>query len=282
MTIHLFISECLIAVALYTKVKQGGGSANERMKESDLTTKVAFLSQFLRGEFIFPAGQGLKHNLDAALQRLLRDDVLNVSQDGERSIGLSDAERKSGRENFDFYCFLLWPFMDAGWLAAVSLLCLVPLPGAKSGWVDMQKAQNCAQSGGRTLYHQGDLSYFESINKEALKNVYVRFQEEGILEVAKSPDAKSGQTVRIVNDWLPERDPETGEIQPYGRLWSLIENLSQYRREGKNRRDGEAVAVRVSALASKLNKQMFAEDELATVEEATQGSPGHSRRRSKL
>ncbi|KAK5275409.1 hypothetical protein LTR40_013084, partial [Exophiala xenobiotica] len=231
MTIHLFISESLIAASLYTKVKQGGGSANQRMKETELISKVTFLSQLFRGEFIFPAGQGLKHNLEAAVQGLLRDDVLSVTEDDERMIGLSDAERRLGRENFDFYCFLIWPFVDAAWLGAVSLLVLVPPMNSTIIWLDMQKAQNTAQLGGRTLYHQGDLSYFEAVNKEALKNAYSRFQEEGIILVSKGKDSKTPAMVRLAPEWMPERDATTGELKASGRLWDFIESIALHRRE---------------------------------------------------
>merc|ERR1711939_412405 len=270
MTIHLFISESLIAASLYTKVKQGGGSANQRMKETELTSKVTFLSQLFRGEFIFPAGQGL-----------LRDDVLSVTEDDERMIGLSDAERKLGRENFDFYCFLIWPFVDAAWLGAVSLLVLVPPRNSTITWLDMQKAQNTAQLGGRTLYHQGDLSYFEAVNKEALKNAYSRFQEEGIILVSKSKDSKTPTMVRLAPEWTPERDATSGELKASGRLWDFIESIALHRREGKNRCDGAAVSTRVLSLAAKLNKQMFEEAESSAVD-GVQATVKERRRRSKL
>ena len=281
MTIHLFISEALIAAALYSKVKRGGGSANERMAQNELIGKVTFLSQLFRGEFIFPAGQGLMHNLEEAMRGLMRDEVLTATDNTERLVGLSDAERRSGRENYDFYCFLIWPFVDAAWLGAVSLLALAPPTTSSAGWVDMQKAQNMAQLAGRTLYHQGDLSYFEAVNKEALKNAYTRFQEEGIIQVAKAADAKSKTTVRLAPDWMPERDPLSGELKPSGRLWDLIENTAQYRREGKNRRDEAAVSVRVSSLAAKLNQQMFGDEALSSVETA-QSTFKERKRRSRL
>lgn len=282
MTIHLFISESLIAAALYTKVKQGGGSATQRMPESELTQKVIFLSQLFRGEFIFPAGHGLRHNLEKAMQGLLRDDVLQATEDGgERRIGLSDAERKLGRENFDFYCFLIWPFVDAAWLGAVSLLVLVPPVASSTVWIDMEKAQSTAQLVGRTLYHQGDLSYFEAINKESLKNAYNRFREEGIILVAKGKDSKSSTMVRLAPEWMPERDAATGELKASGRLWDFIEAIALHRREGKNRRDGAAVSARVLSLTTRLNKQMFDNAEAAFIEEA-QVTVKEGRRRSKL
>ena len=259
MTIHLFISEALIAAALYTKVKQGGGSAGQRIDEEELTEKVTFLSQLFRGEFIFPAGQGLTRNLELAMQGLVREQVLEISQveDGVRQVGLTISERQKGRENFDFYCFLIWPFVDAAWLGAVSLLSLVPPIESTDVWIDMKKAQDTAQLFGRTLYHQGDLSYFEAINKEALKNAYSRFQEEGIIVVAKSKDSKIAPTIRISPEWTPRRNVETGELIAEGRLWDFTERISQHRREGKNRRDGATVSSRVLALAAHLGKQLF-------------------------
>src|SRR6202012_1328797 len=125
------------------------------------------------------------------------DDGLSTIDDDETMVGLSNAERKSGRENYDFYCFLIWPFVDAAWLGAVSLLALAPPSGSSAFWIDMQKAQDMAQLAGRTLYHQGDLSDFEAVNKEALKNAYTLFQEEGIIVFPKATDAKNKTTVRL-------------------------------------------------------------------------------------
>lgn len=45
MTIHLFISEALVSAAMYTRVKQGGGPANQRITYEALLNQVSFLSQ---------------------------------------------------------------------------------------------------------------------------------------------------------------------------------------------------------------------------------------------
>lgn len=62
-------------------------------------------------------------------------------------VELSDQERECGRENFDFYCFLIWPFIEAAWLGAVSLMGLTPpVDGPnKAAWIDTSKAHNSAQ-----------------------------------------------------------------------------------------------------------------------------------------
>ena len=45
MLIHLFITEALVSVAMYTKIKQGGGPANQRISYESLKNQVLFLSQ---------------------------------------------------------------------------------------------------------------------------------------------------------------------------------------------------------------------------------------------
>ena len=61
-------------------------------------------------------------------------------------IELSEAERLCGRENYDFYCFLIWPFIETTWLGSVSLLGLTPpVDGLQDVWLDMKKVQDNAQ-----------------------------------------------------------------------------------------------------------------------------------------
>jgi 1-acyl-sn-glycerol-3-phosphate acyltransferase len=284
MTIHLFISEALVAAALYTRVKQGGGPNHQRMPQSELTEKVAFLSQLFRGEFIFPAGEGLDANLQKAAMGLQADEVIQFDRedDGITYVGLTNAERSRGRENYDFYCFLIWPWIEGAWLGAVSLGCLTPPPsGSEDAWVDLKRAQDTAQLLGKTLYHQGDLSYFEAVNKEVLKNIYARFEEEGIILVAKSKDSKLGPKVRLATDWTPQRDEQTGNLIPAGRLWDFTERIAQCRREGKNRRDGATVSSRVLSLTNKLGSTLFGNAKLAGHE--TVDAPARKiRRRSRL
>ncbi|KAI2619154.1 acyltransferase-domain-containing protein [Hypoxylon sp. NC1633] len=263
MTIHLFISEALVSASMYTRVKLGGGPAHQEISYSVLRDQVLFLSSLFRGEFIFP-GDGLAVNLEKTLVGLKDDRVVNLKRDEQGSImhvGLADEERAAGRENYDFYCFLIWPFIESSWLAAVSLMGLSPPAGQKDDvWIELAKAQNTAQLLGKTLYHQGDLSYFEAVNKETLKNSYQRFEEEGIIYVVKTKDSKSFPRLRIASEWMPSRDTEKlGVLQPEGRLWNFIERIASSRREGKNRRDGATVSTRVLRLTDMLGAKLFEE-----------------------
>jgi len=147
-----------------------------------------------------------------------------------------------------------------------------PLTKTGENWLDMKKVQDRAQLLGKTLYHQGDLSYFEAVNKEILKNAYQRFEEEGMIVVIKSKDAKVPSTVRLADDWTPSRCPKTGRIMAKGKLWTFSELISLSRREGKNRRDGATVQNRVLALVDKVGRQLWedaaAQDQLVGEDEA--------------
>lgn len=147
MVIHLFISETIVAAAMYTRVKQGGGVVDQRVPYAVLFEQVGFLSRLFRGEFVFPT-EGIKANLEKTIRGLQEDGVVNVGlgKDGEvEYVELSEAERKRGREDFDFYCFLIWPFIEGSWLAAVAIVGLTPPKGMEDVWVSVPKAQDMAQ-----------------------------------------------------------------------------------------------------------------------------------------
>ncbi|KAL9597294.1 MAG: hypothetical protein Q9219_005218, partial [cf. Caloplaca sp. 3 TL-2023] len=268
MTIHLFISEALVCAAMYTEVKKGGGPDNQRMSFDALYDQVGFLSFLFRGEFIYPTA-GLLPNLHRTLIGLESDGVVALSylqpeaqpnsrgEDSTRitAVELSPAERKSGRENFDFYNFLIWPFIESTWLGAVALMGLTsPRAEQPEIWLDIRKTQEMAQLLGKTLYHQGDLSYFEAVNKETLKNAFQLFEEEGMILVRKSSDKNVPSAVCLSAEWRPARARD-GSVVSEGRLWDFIEKIAKSRREGKNRRDGATVSTRVLRLADLVGRQ---------------------------
>ena len=124
-----------------------------------------------------------------------------------------------------------------------------PSDAARDTWLDLKQTQDKAQlvcrpvmqkridaklryQLGKTLYHQGDLSYFEAVNKETLKNAFQLFEEEGIIVLSESRDSKIPTMVKLVTEWTPGREEHTGGINPHGRLWEFAETIAQSRREG--------------------------------------------------
>ena len=262
MTIHLFISQAMICVAMYTRVKQGGNTENQRISYPELRDYVHFLSQLFRAEFIFPT-MSLDENIEDTLRKLERDRVVitHRAKDDQQKfeyVELHPDERASGRENYDFYCFLIWPFVESAWLGVISLFMLTPRPEHPDfeAWLDLTAFHDKGQQLGKTLYHQGDLSYFEAVNKEALKNAFSHTEEAGIVYVTRSRDSKTAPRVRLDLEWMPARD-EAGRLKPEGKLWELSERISQSRREGKNRRDGATVRTRVLGLAELVGADLF-------------------------
>jgi hypothetical protein len=106
--IHLFVSEVIISAALYTRIKQGGGPSNQRISYRDLWSQCEFLSQLLKTEFVFELARTLTDNIDKALRGLEKDRVIVWNKEDDM-IELSAEERQCGRENYDFYCFLVSP-----------------------------------------------------------------------------------------------------------------------------------------------------------------------------
>ncbi|KAI5808681.1 hypothetical protein DFH27DRAFT_634024 [Peziza echinospora] len=300
MVIHLFISEAIVAAAMYTRIKQGGGPANQVVPYDALFQQVVFLSQLFRGEFVFPS-EGIKSNLHRTLNGLEQDGIITIERSPLinpstlsrtiLSVSLSNTERDLGRENYDFYCFLIWPFIEGSWLAGVSIIGLTPPLSASSAlglrnvsgdgdddedrlWVPVKAAQEMAQLLGKTLYHQGDLSYFEAVNKQTIANSFQSFEDEGIIIVRKpsavappDPSASSSGALpvfptvpvcRLSKEWRPSRDHESGGIVPAGKLWEYVEAIAKSRREGKNRRDGKTVSSRVVGLVGELGGELFA------------------------
>lgn len=283
MVMHLFVSDAIVAVAMYTKIKQGGGPAMQRVPIKYLFDQVQWLSHLLAGEFVYiQQPGGIRANFWESIQVLRDQGVIGISEDG--SVELSMHERTRGREFFDFYCFLLWPFCDGYWFAAASLFMLTPVEAdiaAHSSsvneqdetlWVAVNEFLEVAQLLGKTVYAQGDLSYFEAVNKEVLRSAFNEFEAEGIIVVRRS---KSGRTPAIMSlspEWLPTRfssdftSPVAGSdggafsrasrIKPQGMLWDYVERISVFRREGKNRRDSASVSVRVLALADDAGRRL--------------------------
>lgn len=152
---HLFVQEAMLAAVLYTHVKAGGTAPSQRMKIGLILSELHFLSRLLQSEFVYGTA-GLETNASLTMAALEKDGVILIEGD---LVGLSPEERATGRENFDFYCFLLWPFIEGYWLAGVSLFALTPLlppPHEDTGvaWYAEKEFQKSAQLLGKNLFYQ--------------------------------------------------------------------------------------------------------------------------------
>jgi len=123
--------------------------------------------------------------------------------------------------------------VETYWLASISLYTIID-DGMQLEKVFMARMQKFAV----TLYHEGDLSYFESINKETLKNAQLILQEHGVIERVTEDKA-----VLIIIDQDYKKDD-------CSKLRDFVERLGKFRREGKHRRDTENASNRTLKLAN--------------------------------
>ena len=153
---------------MYSTVKAGGPLSVQRVPLSKLEKDVGFLSQLFKSEFVFGSG-GIQTNMKSTVQVLVDEDVVHVGHDSENEsqntwIELSSRERKCGRETFDFYCFLIWPFVETYWLATVSLFTILPKHGSNSlRWEEEKDFMNRALFFGKSLYYEGNVTEFISL-----------------------------------------------------------------------------------------------------------------------
>ncbi len=235
---HVFVNESLAAATLYTAVKQGGSAPSQRISRDKFNNEIAFLSMILKNEFVYGT-EALEDNINNTIGLLAANGVVEV-QEEDGAIGLTDRERDIGRENFDTYLFMVWPFIEGYWLATCALLCLAPQPESaddtsSTAWFASKDFEKRAQLFGKTLYQQGELSYLEAINVAVLQQAFTRYEELGIIMRKPSSSPKPIPLMALHPDYRPSWT--NGELQAEGKLWELLERLGNFRREGKDRRE---------------------------------------------
>ena len=191
--IHLFIQEAIVAAAMYATIKKGQthrrirkgvlledvkflsqlfkgefiyrpGSAEENTDATLMILKNhnVIELEYEDGSVVPIANRPQRVTVDDEedMEEDITDTLVNIPpgesillNDRDYYIKLSSRERLTGRENFDFYCFLIWPFVETYWLAAVSLFCLMPTP--KVGGFTEKALMDRIQHFGKTLYYEG-------------------------------------------------------------------------------------------------------------------------------
>ena len=74
---HIFVSEALLSASLYIKVKQGGGSSQQRMSKTELIHESRFISHLLRNEFVYGTDT-LEANVSNTIETMCKDEVFQV------------------------------------------------------------------------------------------------------------------------------------------------------------------------------------------------------------
>ncbi|RKP08223.1 hypothetical protein THASP1DRAFT_15940, partial [Thamnocephalis sphaerospora] len=222
--IHLFLSEAIVSASMYVQIKIGGVKSAQRIPRSVLLDNASFISQLLKGEFIYRPGS-VEDNMNTTLQSMERLNVVTTEDD---LVGLSDVERKLGRENY------ATAQLDESSPTRIHPPVGVVVANDGVAWVEERVFLKKAQTLGKTLYYQGDISYMEAVNQETLKNAFSRLQTQGVMLYRRAE--REPPHVALHPEFVPARSADGG-ILPAGKLWALVKRIGKFRREGKNRRD---------------------------------------------
>ncbi|CAG8555813.1 6406_t:CDS:10 [Racocetra fulgida] len=244
----VFYAEKRFELSFYRN-QQGGAKPTQRLDIETLLTEVEFLSQLLKGEFVYRPGE-IKDNIHKTLIGLKNDNVFNFC---DKYVELSDAERAIGRENYVVSLFSMTPTNSHRRLTTPIVNKNTNNKPVPITWFSERDFQNKCQLFGKTLYYQGDLSYFEAVNKETLKNAFIYLEDAGVIM----------PTIALAPDFVPTRNSD-GVIEAKGELWNLVEKIGKFRREGKNRRDNATVSSRVLKLAEMVGTPTTADVDVIT------------------
>eukprot|EP00835_Amoeboradix_gromovi_P000602 NODE_22_length_38364_cov_0.248661.p5 type:complete len:623 gc:universal NODE_22_length_38364_cov_0.248661:15996-17864(+) len=228
--IHLFVNESLVCAVIHAHKRRD-------LLVNDLLQGVLYLSRLLKFEFIFRSNP-IKDNLMDTLSRLERDGIISKFDD---TLVCLKPLVGSPREKFEFYCLLVWPFIESYWLATVSLYSLYLYYKHKKHNESCSTARfmQINMDIGSTLHYQGDLFFMESINKDNIFNAweYLRlilpftFQKN---EVALNYDivVENGKAIEL-NDPIASNFPQGAlsdainrnnmfRMKPHTTMWRLI------------------------------------------------------------
>ena len=217
--IHLFVNEALVCAVLHS-------NKHKDMPTNELLQEVRWLSKMLKFEFIFRS-KPIKSNLMDTLDRLQKDEIIDSFNDQivtfKKVIG-------APREKFDFYCFLVFPFIESYWLASVSLFSLywylkdiITENKTCSPGKFMQATTNI----GYTLHYQGDLFFMESINKDNILNAWEYLQLMLPLTFDKD-NIKIELGVVEFEEQVDLKDPIAADF-PKGLLKDMIYHINKFR-----------------------------------------------------
>lgn len=212
-------------------------------------------------------------------------------------------------DHFSFLLMMIWPYVESYWVCSIALFALAKDSSTSANtsntntnttasdvaindnhtdaiarvYVPEKAFKNKLQSLALTLFRLGHLQYYESVNKDTLKNALAMFKEMGVIELknmhASPPPSSSTATTTTpavtATTTNNEGKGQTEEAQsaahtkskhsPAGKpishigltpayqsthaLTELVERIAIYRRTGLFRKDGLNVSKSVIRLA---------------------------------
>jgi glycerol-3-phosphate O-acyltransferase len=168
--IHHFVpaSICALALESFSVDAVPFDALSERIKE---------LSRLFKFEFLFRS----ERDFETVVRRALDDLKEENAVDEENGFLVKPSESVDKRVLF---CAVIEHYVETYWLTATCLFHLEQGPLFQKEFLS-----RCLQTGNR-LFTQGEIEFYESLNREAIKNALLTFADRNIIEIGPSEGRK--------------------------------------------------------------------------------------------
>ena len=199
-TVHVFVEKAILAAALHSFMRHELDRRFVTRKE--LIERTGILSNLLKTEFVFSgksdkvkesfggkkdsksrvaavSGEtALEMNFRLATEAMLDSGTITVDPEDPDKILLQSTDPELWSPEFTFLCMLVWPFIESYWLALAGIVGVFCNRSEKNVRKQRVLAEQLIQEEtfvtqlqafGLTLFHLGNLNFYESISKESLR-----------------------------------------------------------------------------------------------------------------
>eukprot|EP00754_Rhynchopus_humris_P050569 Rhum_TRINITY_DN9031_c0_g1::Rhum_TRINITY_DN9031_c0_g1_i1::g.31253::m.31253 len=274
--VHLFVEQSLVAASLHSFMRNDPG--RKFITRTELMERVAVLSNLVKAEFVFTgkskasplsAADGgtsdgkkkdsnglfegetaLETNFRLATECLVARGTIQFDPVDNDKVLLFSTDPELWSPNFTFLCMLVWPFIESYWLCLGGIIGIFCNKSEKN----LRKRRALAhqlikeesfvkqlQLFGLTLYHLGNLSFYESVSKESLRHALMQYTEMGAIQKREVEDVTK---VRVA--YLELGSEMKADVD---KLYALEESIRVFRRSGLFQKSLEQYPEHLATLA---------------------------------
>lgn len=236
-TVHLFIQEAVTCVALVALAEP---SFEKRVAIGDICAKGRFLLLLLSEEFVYREEHGAPQLMETLIQ-LEAQNILRISGD---EVSISEKELENGMQLVDFYCYLLWPYVDGYWVVGLTLLIMPP-----GDSIRVKDFLRLAQTIAHSLYKQGSLIHSEALNQQMLQFALAHFTSKGLVIKRKTQTGEA--EIALASKYVPEVS-SAGVISVDSPLYRFTDEIHQLRNKPRSFESELAVTTNFVKLCQQL------------------------------
>uniref|UniRef100_A0A6B2KWQ5 Phospholipid/glycerol acyltransferase domain-containing protein n=1 Tax=Arcella intermedia TaxID=1963864 RepID=A0A6B2KWQ5_9EUKA len=180
---HFFFKEsavlCAFSAGVWRKGSKKDAENDEKAEESttldisDLKAETQFVHDILQLEFIFKEDPDSTEDFQSTISGLISRKMITANS----SMDLLTLNPQA-RPQYEFFCGLLWPFLESYWVTCLLLFQLHPegIPISST----LERCQWLADN----LHKQGKCFSAESISKDTLNNALILFAKKNVIVVS--------------------------------------------------------------------------------------------------